>query len=522
MDAVRVYVASDHAGFSLRKNLTERLRGQGREVRDLGPESDAACDYPEFASIVANAVRGDPGSLGILVCATGQGMAIAAGKVRGIRAVSPATVEAARLTRFDNDANVLCLGSRLLAEHDAFDIVDTWLATGFAGGRHARRIAKVAAMETASAMMFVTESEWVRLRSLGVPERFFDVAPALFSDHPPAPAGIKDGLGWVSLPATMAGRLPEIKSFAREVRRMPLKDLVLLVADARRAPAAVMARACESSGLRVHVVDAAAPAAVEPLLAGRLEPSTTFVLAVAKSGDTAGIRACAGEIWDELHRRLKGDAARTGRHFAAVTTAGDDFAEIAKRQHYRGVFVDDGAVTEGFGLLGYEGLVPAALLGQDPARVLARAAAMAESCRNPRLEDNPGASLGVLLGAMAKHGRNKLTLLLSKSFLPLGPWIARLLAIANQKSSVDIVTSHGEPVLPSYPPDRLFVHMQTIGEAPAASREQMEALHSAGQPYIQILMVNRQELAAEIYRWQMAATVAALVMGGTSHPAPTA
>src|SRR5512141_469070 len=138
MDAARVYVGSDHAGFSLRRNLTERLRGKGREVVDLGPDSDAACDYPEFASAVANAVRGDLGSLGILVCATGQGMAIAAGKVRGIRAVVPATVEAARLTRFDNNANVLCLGSRLMPERDAFDIVDTWLATGFAGGRHAR------------------------------------------------------------------------------------------------------------------------------------------------------------------------------------------------------------------------------------------------------------------------------------------------------------------------------------------------------------------------------------------------
>jgi hypothetical protein len=227
-------------------------------------------------------------------------------------------------------------------------------------------------------------------------------------------------------------------------------------------------------------------------------------------------------MWERLLHRSKGDAQRAGRHFAAVTTARDDFAEIAKRQQYRSVFVDDGVVTEGFGLLGYEGLVPAALLGQDPARVLARAAAMAESCRNPKLEDNPGASLGVLLGAMAKHGRNKLTLLLSKSFLPLGPWIARLLAIATQKSPVDIVTSHGEPVLPSYPPDRVFVHMQTMGEPPAVLPEQMEALHSAGQPYIQILTVNRQDLAAEIYRWQMAATVAALVMGGTSRAAPMA
>jgi hypothetical protein len=382
------------------------------------------------------------------------------------------------------------------------------LATGFAGGRHARRIAKVAAMETASAMMFVTESEWLRLRSLGVPERLYDGAPT-------SPAGsTRDGLGWVSLPAVMAERLPELVSFAREVRRMPLRDLVLLVGDARHAPAAVMARACESSGVRLHLVDGSAPTAAEPLLARRLDPSTTFVLVVATAGNGNGIHAAAAALWDTLLHRCKGDGQRTGRHFAAVTAAGNELADIAKRHHYRNLFVEVGAVAEGFGLLGYAGLVPAALLGQDPARVLARAAAMAESCRTPKLEDNPGASLGVLLGAMAKHGRNRLTLLLSKSFLPLGPWITHMLAQATQESAVDIVTTHGEPVLSSYPSDRVFVHMQAMGEPPAVAPEQMEALHSAGQPYIQIVMANRQELAAEIYRWQMAATIAALVVGG--------
>jgi ribose 5-phosphate isomerase B len=178
---VIIYAASDHAGYNLRKTLVERLRVQSHETIDLGTDSDAACDYPEFASAVANSVRGTPGSLGILVCATGQGLAIAAGKVRGIRAVVPATVEAARLSRFDNDANVLCLAGRLMSEGDAFAIVDTWLSTAFAGGRHSRRIAKVAAIETASAVAFITEGERFGLTSRGVPGRLFAHDPALFT-----------------------------------------------------------------------------------------------------------------------------------------------------------------------------------------------------------------------------------------------------------------------------------------------------------------------------------------------------
>jgi RpiB/LacA/LacB family sugar-phosphate isomerase len=516
MDAARVYVGSDHAGFSLRKKLIERLRAQGREVVDLGPDTDAACDYPEFAYSVANAVRGDAGSLGILVCATGQGMALAAGKVRGIRAVVPATVEAARLTRFDNNANILCIGSRLLSEHDAFAIVDTWLATGFAGGRHARRIAKIAAIETASAVVFVTESERLRLKALGVPGRIFDRDASLFSDHLPEHGRIKNALGWVSLPSEMAPRLSEIATFAREVRRFPLKNLVLLVEDDAHSPAAALTRACATSGLRVHVVggpERGSNHATPVALHDHLQIKTTFVLVVGKPGACKGIKAAEHVLWSKLLDQCGGDAERAGGHFAAITTPDDRLAEIAREHRYRKVFVDAADLGEDFGLLGFEGLVPAALLGHDPARLVARATTMADACRTNKLEDNPGASLGILLGAMAKHGRHKLTLLLSKSLLPLGTWIAQVLTAATRGGVTSIVTTWGEPLLSSYPPDRIFVHVQADGEAPAATPEQMEALHGAGQPYIQIGVADRHELTAEIFRWQMAATVAGLVMG---------
>jgi hypothetical protein len=139
---------------------------------------------------------------------------------------------------------------------------------------------------------------------------------------------------------------------------------------------------------------------------------------------------------------------------------------------------------------------------------------MVESCRGDRLEENPGASLGVLLGALVKHGRNKLTLLPSKSLLVLCPWIAQVLAMALNKSGHPFVTLWGEPMLPGYPPDRIFVHLQADDDAPAIPSEQMEALHLAGQPTIQLAVRDRYELGAEMFRWEIAATVAALVLGG--------
>ena len=509
---MRVYVGSDHAGFSLRKTLLERLRSQDREVVDLGTDSDAACDYPEFAYAVANAVHGHPGSLGILVCATGQGMAIAAGKVRGIRAVVPATVEAARLSRFDNDANVLCLGGRFLAESEAYAIVDTWLATGFAGGRHARRIAKIAAIETASAVAFMTEIERLGIVTLGVPTRIFDRDPALFSAH--AHAAIKDSLGWLSLPADLADRLPELTSFTTEVRQSRFRDLVLVVEDAQTSPAAAVARfwGSGSGALHLHVLPGGDHAALVAL--ERAIPlDTALVLAIAGAGPCKAVEGKEQLLWSKMLELCGGDAQKAGGHFAAISCAGSRLAEIAEAHHYRRVFVSTAGIGEAFSGLGFEGLVPATLLGVDVGRLLVRTRVMVEACRERRLEDNPGASLGVLLGALAKHGRNTLTLLPSKSLRPFCPWIAQVLAAATGKSERRIITVWGDPVLPSYPPDRIFVHLQAEDDAPAIPSEQMETLHIAGQPYIQIAVRDRYELGAELFRWAFAATVAAMVLG---------
>jgi RpiB/LacA/LacB family sugar-phosphate isomerase len=521
---VRVYTGSDHAGFSLRKTLVERLRSQGREIVDLGTDSDAACDYPEFAYAVANAVRGNPGSLGILVCATGQGMATAAGKVRSIRAVVPATVEAARLSRFDNNANVLCLAGRFLADSEAFAIVDTWLATGFAGGRHARRIAKVAAIETASAVAFMTESERLGIATLGVPARIFDRDVTLF----PAPAHVhaatKESLGWVSLPAEMTERLPELASFTAEIRQARLRDLVLVVEDADKSAVVAVARVWgpASGALRLHVLGNKEGSAIATLEES-VHLDTALVLAIAGSCTCKAVESNEQRLWSRMLELCGGDAARAGSHFSAITSAQSPLAKVAEAHHYRKVFLAADGIGDAYTGLGFEGIVPAALLGVDPARLLARTRVMVESCRGDRLEDNPGASLGVLLGALVKHGRNQLTLLPSKSLLPLCPWIAQVLGGATNTGGQPIVTLWGEPMLQNYPPNRIFVHLQADDDAPAIPSEQIEALHLAGQPYIQIAVRDRYELGAEIFRWEIAATVAALVLAGMPFPgaAPT-
>jgi ribose 5-phosphate isomerase B len=144
---MRVAVGCDHGGLTLKKDLIAYLVEQGVEVEDLGTHDAASTDYPDHARPVAEAVRDGGADWGLLVCGTGIGMSMAANKVRGVRAAVVSDVFSAEATRHHNDANVLCLGERVTGSGLARRIVAAFMAASFDGGRHARRIAKIMALE---------------------------------------------------------------------------------------------------------------------------------------------------------------------------------------------------------------------------------------------------------------------------------------------------------------------------------------------------------------------------------------
>lgn len=146
---MKVSIAGDHAGFEEKQLMIEYLRELGHEVLDRGPDSDARVDYPDFAKLVADDVVSGAADRGVLVCGTGIGMAVAANKVRGIRAANVTSPEFAALAREHNDANVVTVSGRFVTDEVNRAIVKTFLETGFGGGRHAGRVAKIAALENA-------------------------------------------------------------------------------------------------------------------------------------------------------------------------------------------------------------------------------------------------------------------------------------------------------------------------------------------------------------------------------------
>ena len=144
---MRIALGADHAGVALKANVEALLEARGVQIIDMGALSEESVDYPDYAAKVGRAVASGEADLGILACGTGIGMAIAANKVAGVRAAPVVDIESARLARAHNDANVLALGARLTPHDLALQLVTTFLDTKFEGGRHQRRVDKIAALE---------------------------------------------------------------------------------------------------------------------------------------------------------------------------------------------------------------------------------------------------------------------------------------------------------------------------------------------------------------------------------------
>ncbi len=142
----RIAVGCDHAGYLLKTELIGHLQGGGHEVLDLGTDSTDRVDYPDFGAAVGRAVAGGEAELGLCICGSGIGIAMAAGKIPGIRAATVHDVTSAHLAREHNNANVVCMGARLIGPEVAPEALDAFLAATFQEGRHTARVAKIDAL----------------------------------------------------------------------------------------------------------------------------------------------------------------------------------------------------------------------------------------------------------------------------------------------------------------------------------------------------------------------------------------
>ena len=140
---MKIVVGSDHAAYELKEAIKEKLTGEGHEVIDVGCDSPESVDYPKYGHAVGRTVASGEAERGIAVCGSGIGISIACNKVPGIRAALCTSVEMAEMCRRHNNANVVCMGARMISQELAFDIIDTWMTTDFEAGKHLRRINEI-------------------------------------------------------------------------------------------------------------------------------------------------------------------------------------------------------------------------------------------------------------------------------------------------------------------------------------------------------------------------------------------
>ena len=140
---MKIVVGSDHAAYELKEAIKEKLIGEGHEVIDVGCDSTESVDYPKYGHAVGRTVASGEAERGIAVCGSGIGISIACNKVPGIRAALCTSVEMAEMCRRHNNANVVCMGARMISQELAFDIIDKWMTTDFEGGKHLRRINEI-------------------------------------------------------------------------------------------------------------------------------------------------------------------------------------------------------------------------------------------------------------------------------------------------------------------------------------------------------------------------------------------
>jgi RpiB/LacA/LacB family sugar-phosphate isomerase len=585
---MRIAIGSDHHGLGRKGALIAALEASGHMVLDLGASSAEPVDYPDYARKVGQAVLRDFVEAGVLVCGSGVGAAMAANKIRGVRAAPCADVAAALESRQQLDANVLCLSAQALDDGAAIEVTLTWIGAKFSGDEaHARQVAKVAQLEagpvqeraappptepqraaessraaaspaiasppatsaaatsppatsnvaltppatvtpaaslapapatvpvTPGALPLsrdalahpVTEEALAFLESHDFLDRFWVKDVSLWRGDAEA---VRNRLGWLTSPTVMRGHVEELRTFANEIRRLQFSHVVVLgTGGSSRAARAVCGVFRSKMGFPdLFVLDSPDPTAVKHIL-DSITLSRTLVVVSSKSGTTPETLA----LYAYFRKRVETTAPKSGLQFIAITDPGTPLEALAAETGFRRTFLNASSIGGRYSPLSFFGLVPAALMGADVKALVERSQAMVERCGDGAVRDNPAVRLGAALAALARAGRNKVTLVTSEAIRSLGPWIEQLLAESLGKDGQGIVPVVDEPLgNPAvYGGDRVFVVLVLDGDT--RFDDALAALDEAGQPVIRIGLADPLDVGAEFFRWEMATATAAAVLG---------
>jgi glucose-6-phosphate isomerase len=329
----------------------------------------------------------------------------------------------------------------------------------------------------------------------------------------PDPAEITNRLGWLDIAERMLDHVPRLEALARAARADGYTDVLLLgMGGSSLAPEVFRHTYGVKPGyLDLTVLDSTDPGAVLAQ-AERLDMAHTLFIVSTKSGGTVETLSFFKFFYNRVMEGLGRDGA--GAHFVAITDPGSKLVNLAQRYEFRETFINDPNIGGRYSALSYFGLVPAALIGADVRLLLERAREAHGGCAPSAVEsDNPGAWLGTVLGALAKEGRDKLTLVTPYTILSFGDWVEQLIAESTGKEGKGILPVVCEPLGDPkvYGTDRLFVALELSGDG--TDDQALAELEEAGHPVVRLYLRDEYDLSQQMFLWEIATAVAGYYLG---------
>ncbi len=351
-------------------------------------------------------------------------------------------------------------------------------------------------------------------------ERLFDRDTTLWTDDPDVSANIVDRLGWLDAPAHFGQQTPALEGFGDGIVEAGFDTAVVMgMGGSSLAPDVLHRTFGSTEGYpALRILDSTDPAAVGAVV-DDLDPLETLWIVASKSGTTTEPLAFLAEAWSRVEAELEARRAdqRTGEFFVAITDPGRSVEAIPHHDDLREQFLNPPDVGGRYSALTYVGLVPASLIGLDLDALLAAGQTMLATCREPGPRDNPGLLLGLVLGSLARAGRDKLTFFAGDAISSFGAWAEQLIAESTGKHDTGIVPVDLEPWRPvaAYGADRVFCDVSIAGtDVDDKRRSKLLAdLAAAGQPVIGIELDDPIDLAGEFVRWEVATAFAGVVLG---------
>jgi len=331
----------------------------------------------------------------------------------------------------------------------------------------------------------------------------------------PEPKEITNRLGWLALPEVMKDIVPELTSFAEEVRSAGYRHVVLLGMGGASLGAEVLHDTLGSGRgyPDFRILDSTVPGWVATVTEA-IDPAHTIFLVSSKSGGTIETTTFYKYFRGLVEQSVGKEHA--GRNFVAITDAGSSLAGLAEEAGFRRAFLNPEDVGGRYSVLSYFGLVPAALTGIDIKLILGRAEEMRRQCTaDVPVQENPGARLGALIGTFARQGKDKLTLVTSSTVASFGLWLEQLVAESLGKDGTGIIPVMGEPVMApeNYGDDRLFIYLRLQDDNNDDTDEAVERIRSSGLDVITLDLKDKYDIGAELFRWEFATAVAGAILG---------